>query len=132
MTVYFVQAGPLDGPVKIGWSRNGMRHRIELIQTYNAEKLSLIREEEGDREIETFFHRELRHLWIRGEWYRFDKSILTLPVPQVTDMRAPVPNDRMSCDELRDNLVFLNISQTEFARQIGYTQFGYISMGNWG
>ncbi len=76
MAVYFIQAGP-NGPVKIGRAANPPARLAEL-QGANHEELRLLRVIPGNETTERALHGLYAHLRIRGEWFRFDASMLTV------------------------------------------------------
>jgi len=71
--VYFVQAGEADAkgfaPVKIGFTTD-VEQRLRQLQTASPVLLTVLERVIGTPTIEAFFHRELRHRHIRGEWFR--------------------------------------------------------------
>lgn len=73
MRTYIIRAGT-EGPVKIGRAQN-VQARLAMLQTGNHEELRILRIIAGD--VEAGLHRQYSHLRIRGEWFRFDPSMLT-------------------------------------------------------
>lgn len=76
MAVYFIRAG-IDGPIKIG-TASDPRARLHELQTAHHDVLQLVREVDGDRSVEVGFHRHFAEYRIRGEWFTFHPSMLTI------------------------------------------------------
>lgn len=93
MTVYFVQAGREDGPVKIGTCSN-VEKRVANLQCAHYEELNVIRLFDGDARHERWFHNHFSDHRIRGEWFRFSPNLLTvepphsLPEPETGEVAA--------------------------------------------
>lgn len=83
MRVYFIRAGT-DGPVKIGVAEN-LASRLSCLQSGNHEKLKLIRALDGGRQIERRVHARFGHLHIRGEWFQFCSSMLTVTIEELPE-----------------------------------------------
>ena len=73
-SVYFVQDE--DGFIKIGYSEN-VKKRLAHLQTSSRQKLSLIGSVNGDKNLESLFHRVFRDERVRGEWFRPSKRLLS-------------------------------------------------------
>jgi hypothetical protein len=67
-TVYFVQSGT-DGPIKIGFTTRAIEQRLANLQTAHAEKLRLLAQITGDRELERELHRRFVLHRMNGEWF---------------------------------------------------------------
>lgn len=69
--IYIIQAGEIDGPVKIGWTTNNPFARMAELQTGNPHRLRLIAFLEGCHpDNERLFHRLLEADRMVGEWFR--------------------------------------------------------------
>jgi hypothetical protein len=68
-TIYFVQADPPDGPVKIGFTGRRVVHRMAEGQTFAPKELTLLAETFGTRDDETRLHRLFGAYRVRGEWF---------------------------------------------------------------
>lgn len=89
MPVYFIRAGE-DGPVKIGWAAD-VQGRMRELQTGNVATFVLLREFDGRKAEEAEFHRHYKALRIRGEWFEFCASMLTIEpgdIPPLPDRPA--------------------------------------------
>lgn len=86
MPVYMIQAGE-GGPVKIGHSnseyRNGIFGRLQSLQSAHYETLSLLRVVPGERDMEDAYQFFFVDSHIRGEWFRFDRRMLTVDPEEV-------------------------------------------------
>lgn len=76
-SVYFIQAGPSDGPVKIGVARDPWA-RMREIQTGNAEDLSMLGVAATDDAyaLEATLHRRFQSARVRGEWFRMVPGLI--------------------------------------------------------
>ena len=74
--IYFVQAA--SGPIKIGFVKKAMVHRLKDLQVGNHEVLTLIGWKLGTVSEERALHVRFRHLRIRGEWFRPAPELLAL------------------------------------------------------
>lgn len=72
--VYFVLVDSTRN-IKIGYSTN-IRRRIHTLQTSIPEKIKLLGYITGDMNKEKELHKMFRVHKIKGEWYRFDTSII--------------------------------------------------------
>ena len=102
MSIYFIQAGD-DGPVKIGFATD-VRARIKVIQTNSPEKLSLIRQIDGDVPVERWFHKQFNDRRLNGEWFSFCDEMLTI-LPPVIRKREKKPREQHLCDAIRAALL---------------------------
>ncbi|MFC5584486.1 GIY-YIG nuclease family protein [Nitratireductor kimnyeongensis] len=73
--VYFV-VSEKQNAFKVGF--RGSAPRIENLQTGNPDKLTLVREINGGRDVEAAIHRELSDYRIRGEWFRETQLLDTI------------------------------------------------------
>jgi hypothetical protein len=72
--VYFIQAG-IDGPIKVGMSRDPARRLITL-QGANPAELTLLAVVEGNRDDERAIHERFSDCRIRGEWFEPTPELL--------------------------------------------------------
>lgn len=79
--VYFV-VSEKQNAFKVGF--RGSAPRIENLQTGNPDKLTLVREIKGGRDVEAAIHRELSDYRIRGEWFRETQLLDTIRLGRVT------------------------------------------------
>lgn len=91
-TVYFIRAGE-GGPVKIGYCTD-TDERMNNLQTAHYDTLHLIRAVPGNRAKEKWLHRHFKDLRLRGEWFTFDPSMLTVEPPEV----ETTPRDAVTFD----------------------------------
>jgi len=68
--IYFIQAGD-KGAVKIGFAKD-VEKRFAALQTGNHETLRLLKEIQGEIELEQEIHSLLKKYHVRGEWYTPD------------------------------------------------------------
>jgi hypothetical protein len=87
MPVYFIRSGE-DGPVKIGIAEEP-RSRMRDLQVGNPVELLMIREITGGAPEESWLHRHYGDLRLRGEWFKFCASMLTIVPP--ADLPAASP-----------------------------------------
>lgn len=87
--IYFLRAGD-EGPVKIGYVEHDLDKRIRHLQSGHYEKLELLRVIPGTMVDEGRFHLYFRERRIRGEWFRFDQTMLSLMICDLP-RAAPVP-----------------------------------------
>lgn len=67
--IYFVQAGGLDRPIKIGFATN-VQKRLAQLQQGSPEILTLIAKMEGTQREEYRIHKLFREEHIRAEWFK--------------------------------------------------------------
>ena len=77
--LYFIQAGPPNGAVKIGYSVD-VEKRLGQLRTANALELRLLAKIEyaNAEDIERRVHAELADLRLAGEWFTYDVRLTTL------------------------------------------------------
>jgi len=68
--IYFIQVGD-KGAVKIGFAKD-VEKRFAALQTGNHETLKLLKEIQGEIELEQEIHSLLKKYHVRGEWYNPD------------------------------------------------------------
>ena len=68
--IYFIQVGD-KGAVKIGFAKD-VEKRFAALQTGNHETLKLLKEIQGEIELEQEIHSLLGNYHLRGEWYNPD------------------------------------------------------------
>lgn len=74
-SVYFVQSGGRDGPIKIGVTSN-VKARVASLQTAHPEPLKVRLVVSGTQETERRFHRKFAALRMNGEWFRADPPLM--------------------------------------------------------
>lgn len=84
--IYFIQCGK-KGPVKIGMTRTTISDRLAQFRVHNPYPLYVIRRIKMDNYIteemaETFLHYHFSERKIRGEWFKFSPSMMSIKVPQ--------------------------------------------------
>lgn len=84
MWTYIIRAGE-DGPVKIGKTGDVMG-RLASLQTAQPDRLKIIRLIRGDGE--SALHHHFAKNRIRGEWFRFDPTMLTIRVTGCINFRG--------------------------------------------
>lgn len=77
-TVYFIQANPPEGPVKIGYTGRRASQRLAEGQTFAPEELTVLVEAIGTYEDEAKLHRLFERHRIRGEWFNYAPEIQDL------------------------------------------------------
>lgn len=77
--IYFIRAGA-EGDVKIGTAAN-VSARLKEFQVGQARILTVIRTIEGGRETERWLHKHYAARHVRGEWFRFSDTMLTIVPP---------------------------------------------------
>ena len=76
--VYFIIAGT-NGPIKIGTARRDLvMKRLFYLQVGNHLDLRILRTIPGDFKIEKRLHDYFRSDHIRGEWFHYNKEMLTI------------------------------------------------------
>lgn len=119
MSVYFIRAGK-DGPIKIGVATDPAA-RLRDLQTAHHETLHLERVVDGERCAELWLHEHFSEYRLRGEWFRFHPSMLTiLPPPMVPVICAP--DSEMTGTDLLLAIRALGLSQRDFAKSINYRE----------
>jgi hypothetical protein len=76
--VYFIGAIITEGEsaaVKIGYSSSDPRKRLQKLQIGNPDKLYMLAWESGTFDDERALHRRFDHLWLRGEWFRYEGEL---------------------------------------------------------
>lgn len=73
--VYIAQCGK-NGPVKIGHSFR-VETRIKSLTEISAYTVTLLRAVEAPPSVESEFHHAFSHCRIGGEWFWFDKKMMT-------------------------------------------------------
>ncbi len=77
-TVYFIQAEPPDGPVKIGYTRRKVEDRRAEGQTFSSNPLRVLAETLGTREDESALHHRLSETRLHGEWFTYGDTLRDL------------------------------------------------------
>lgn len=65
--VYFISDG--NGHIKVGHTFD-VKDRLRVLQTSNAGILKVVKIINGDTAKEKEFHKRLKHLKVRGEWFK--------------------------------------------------------------
>jgi len=75
--IYFIQQGH-DGPMKIGYTKNHrtVKTRLSALQIGSSYKLRLRGLFHGTPKDEHYLHNKFKHLRIRGEWFKSNKTLL--------------------------------------------------------
>lgn len=76
MSVYFAK-GQRDGLVKIGKS-NSPDRRLVALASAEKQPVTMLRVIEGGHAVEREMHQNFLALRVRGEWFRFDKSMMVI------------------------------------------------------
>jgi hypothetical protein len=76
-TLHAMESDKYDAPIKIGFSKNP-RARLAELQTGNPQKLEIIVDVAGGRELEDGIHRELGAFRLWGEWFEPCWEVLKL------------------------------------------------------
>lgn len=79
MTLYLIRAGE-TGPVRMGWSV-APEVQCHQMQSYHWEKLEIIRQFDCARDGLKWFQDEFQLQWIRGNWFEFTPTMLTIEPP---------------------------------------------------
>lgn len=125
MSVYFIRDE--NGLVKIGHARDPWR-RLQDLQVAAPSALSIIRVVQGGAKVEAWFHKKFASAHVRGEWFWFSESMLTLMPPDeipVVRKTQPAAPSRSIGDYLRDcdRLGLLTpLMREEYAPFLGSTQ----------
>lgn len=81
MTVYIIRDEG-TGRVKIGMTNNVVQ-RLMTLQCASPSKLTLIREIDGGRRAEQWMHERFSSLRTVGEWFEFDREMLSVEPPHM-------------------------------------------------
>ncbi len=73
--VYFIQADE-NGPIKIGFTSDDPKRRLNQLQTGNASTLKLLGAIRGNSTRERQFHTELAEWRLQGEWFESNPKVL--------------------------------------------------------
>jgi hypothetical protein len=73
--IYFIQE-EISKDTKIGYTNQTIKKRLKTLQSGNSKKLICIGIVDGNKETEDKIHRLFKHFHIRGEWFRYDSTIL--------------------------------------------------------
>lgn len=77
--IYFIRAGD-DGPVKIGMARD-VAARLASLRSAHWLPLRVLRTLEGGRLVERRLHRHYAASRLRGEWFSWHDSMMTIEPP---------------------------------------------------
>ena len=104
-SLYFIQAGGPDGPIKIGLATHPLG-RLHALQTANAEPLKLLGvmsidpRRMGCRRVEIQVHNRFADGRIRGEWFRACLEIFQFIELHCDENRLPSSADDYFFDHL--------------------------------
>lgn len=87
--VYFIQADE-DGPIKIGFTSDDPKRRLNQLQTGNASTLKLLGAIKGTIARERQFHAELAEWRLQGEWFQSHPAVLAAVQAALA---APAPEE---------------------------------------
>lgn len=85
--VYFIQADE-NGPIKIGFTSDDPKRRLNQLQTGNAATLRLLGSIRADISRERQFHSDLAEWRLQGEWFEPHPTVLT-SIEQALTTEAP-------------------------------------------
>lgn len=116
MPVYLIQAG-IDGPIKIGFTKNNPLERLAQLQTAIAQKLSLLAVIPGDLELEAELHQRFSYAVQSGEWFYPVIELVEFAKKYKTDIEL---SENKDADSLQAEWIFktLNICQKYKAIQL--------------
>ena len=89
--VYLIgqSAAPADGePVKIGYTKQTLRQRMESLQTGSVARLFLLAFQPGGRELEREIHDRLFYAQIREDWFEMCDDVREEFWPNVGEVAA--------------------------------------------
>ncbi len=94
--IYFVQAGPPSGAIKIGYTSTSLKKRVGALQTSHPEKLTILGAIIGAPSDEKALHKRFHAERMEGEWFRPVIDLLELiwslpPFDEAAALRKPVP-----------------------------------------
>lgn len=73
--VYFIQADE-NGPIKIGFTSDDPKRRLNQLQTGNASTLKLLGAINGSAAREREFHSQLAEFRLQGEWFEAHPTVV--------------------------------------------------------
>ena len=88
-TIYMAQVQGAEGPVKIGLTSGDPAARMSELQVASPWEVSLIRLIPGPRILERALQHRFADNRMRGEWFRFDASMLTISVDETIEAYRP-------------------------------------------
>jgi Meiotically up-regulated gene 113 len=91
MACYLLRAGYTE-KVKIGFAID-IKQRMRELQPGCWERLSLLRDCDGDRIVEGWLHRHFASSRIDREWFIFDPDMMTVAIPDLTHLRVAISSD---------------------------------------
>ena len=90
IVIYFIQCGE-NGPIKIGYTDNGVETRMAQLQTGCPYELRLLWVYTGNDLTESQLHKEFAHERIRGEWFRpSSRAALSNASPGASSIVPPI------------------------------------------
>ena len=72
-TVYFIQCGDF---VKIGFTRGTAESRLAAFSTASPHDFTILATVPGGQRLEKNLHKLFAEYWHRGEWFRYEGSLL--------------------------------------------------------
>jgi len=121
MSVYFAMSRK-DGTVKIGHSTDPEK-RIAHVSWFVKEDLILLRTSPGDRMSEAWCHYKFEPSLIKGEWFFFDREMMTVTIPNEADATSILEKDDsdvFSIKTLRSLMGDKNVKRVAEATGINY------------
>lgn len=115
MSIYFIRAD--NGPVKIGYAQNPT-HRLKVLQCAHYLQLHLLRVIDGGYDTEQWFHLHYSDLHIRGEWFKFHKSMMNLVPTSLTKMKKETIVDEYKAIRSMRIVAEANGCSSEYVRKI--------------
>ena len=119
MPVYIIQAGD-SCMVKIGWTGGNVESRRRIFQSGHYEQLRIIRIIETPRGAEGWLHCLFAEYHVRGEWFRFHPTMLTVAIGTLPAV-VPVASSDMS----QQAQLFREIEAFLSGRKMTETTFGH-------
>ncbi len=121
MYLYFIQAGGIEGPVKIGLSLDVERRIMEL-QVGNDKQLRLLKSleipDKTAKRVEGEFHYFFRHTGLRGEWFQPTPFMLR-HIDSLIVERGEIWDKSRSFDEwLSGSDIYRKISEADHTLQV--------------
>ena len=83
--IYFIQCGT-NGPIKIGYTDNGVKERLAQLQTGCPYELMVLWVYTGDDYTEAQIHSELSQERVRGEWFHPSKTVIEFITTEMSNV----------------------------------------------
>ncbi len=96
MYVYFIQAGKLNGAIKIGYAKNPERRMVEL-QIGSVLPLRIVHKIKCKslmhaQHTEQYYHRRFSNKRVHGEWFWCSKDLKRMGMFEVTPKPEVLPD----------------------------------------